>query len=172
MTKSQRLRSALEIPECDCPPMWYGEWYDQQGDRQRVKLCKTRKIARQAFAQHLKTEVWKKGFRPRGELVCFYPLCEHVHSARHDIDFDTWLEFLHSTFPEEYRSPEPEPRPTRTWPGTEARVEVYAARCEQVQLFSEKDIDEEDSLHLQRQVRRRRNGSLEILGLVIAGRTA
>jgi hypothetical protein len=174
--KLERVRDALEVPDCDCPPMWYGEWAGRDGEIRRVKLCRSRKTAREAFAAHLKEEVWEratkttKAFRPRGELIEVYPICEHVLATDHPLSLDEWLSFLSDNFPTDYRAPEASPSPTKTWPGTAARVEVYINRQGSTALFSPEDVTEEEVLHLQRSVRRRRNGSLEILGLAIAGK--
>jgi hypothetical protein len=168
--KLERVRDALEVPDCDCPPMWYGAYYTANGEIKLLQLCRSRKTARMAFREHLRSEVWVKGFKPRGELIEVYPICEHVQQAEHPKPFEEWLAFLRVNFADEYLSPECLPRPTKTCIGTAARVQVYSERQRDgLELFCDED-DSDMPEHLQREVRRRRNGSLQILGLTIAGK--
>lgn len=176
---------ALEIPPCDCLPTWWGEWVDCYGQLHSVKLCKTRKVARQAYTDHMKEMGIKKG--DRIGIIAIYPLCEHVLNADNGLTIQEWLETIQSWGThfqrKDYREPVLKPKPTETWPGTAERIEVYRQRVERgLHLFHPHDLTQDarvmyfdgryyevDTERLGMQVSRNRNGSLQQLSLTISG---
>lgn len=47
------IAKAVEVPDCDCPPMWWGEYRRCDGRPERVQLCANRRLADRHFAEFL-----------------------------------------------------------------------------------------------------------------------
>lgn len=140
---ADRIIAGWEIPECDCPPTWIGEYADEYGNSQQIILGPNRKEARKEYESLMKKLGIGKGDNRRGGVVPYYPICDHVQSADNGMTLDEWIKQLRKLKPHEYCDPLFLGCPSATWPGTRARAEEYRQRVEDgTDLWDFQDLSE------------------------------
>lgn len=178
----ERIIQALDVPDCDCPPCFWGEYRDAQGRVQRVQLCRKRSTARQAFVEFLKEQtcldhkgkpsnLFKINKQNRSmELILRYPTCEHVLSAEHNLEVSEWAKLLKQADQEEYAD-RPLPPHITVELNQDERQEILAwRRRNKFALFHPDDVTANDVPEIDgidRHNQRNRNGSDEELELSV-----